>query len=171
MVNVQSYLSPKTKVKNSRVHGRGLFAVRPICKNEIVGIKGGHVVDLKTLKKHRALIGDAYLQISDKFFLAPLKKEEVLKVMMFINHSCEPNMGLCGEITFVAMRDIKMGEELTGDYAMAGTYGDKMLCHCGKKNCRGAITQHDWQNEDIQKKYRGYFSRYIQDKIDAIKKC
>ena len=42
-----SYLSPKTEVRESKIHGRGLFAIADIAKNEIVAIKGGHIVDRK----------------------------------------------------------------------------------------------------------------------------
>ena len=34
-----------------------------------------------------------------------------------INHSCEPNCGLLGQMLLVAMRDIARGEELCFDYA------------------------------------------------------
>jgi len=37
---------------------------------------------------------------------------------MFLNHSCEPNVGILGQIIFVAMRNIDSGEELTIDYAL-----------------------------------------------------
>jgi SET domain-containing protein len=37
--------------------------------------------------------------------------------MIFSNHSCEPNIGVQGQIVFVAMRDIAAGEELTHDWA------------------------------------------------------
>ena len=33
--------------------------------------------------------------------------------MLYSNHSCDANLGIRGEITFVAMRDIPAGEELT----------------------------------------------------------
>jgi len=164
-MDVKSYLSPKTRVRESAIEGHGLFAVRPIKKGELIGIKGGHIIDWKILKKHENLIGDSYLQIDDNFVLAPLSKEEVKKVMMFLNHSCEPNVGVRGEIIFVAMRDIKAGEELTTDYAMIDSDRYKMKCACGKKNCRQIITGHDWKDKNLQKKYKGYFSRYIQDKI------
>jgi len=41
-----SYLSPKTEVRESKIHGRGLFAKVDIGKGEIVAVKGGHVVEL-----------------------------------------------------------------------------------------------------------------------------
>jgi SET domain-containing protein len=38
-----------------------------------------------------------------------------LPVMLFINHSCEPNVGFAGNVVLVAMRDISPGKELTTD--------------------------------------------------------
>ncbi|MBI4170276.1 MAG: SET domain-containing protein-lysine N-methyltransferase [Candidatus Aenigmarchaeota archaeon] len=163
---VASWISRKVrKGTNSRIHGLGLFAAKPIKKGEVIAIKGGHIVDWKTLKKHENLIGDSYLQIADKFVLAPLRKSEVKKVMMFLNHSCSPNVGLRGEITFVAMRNIKVGEELITDYAMIDDDFYEMKCNCGSNNCRGAITGKDWKRKDLQSKYGNYFSSYLLAKI------
>lgn len=166
-MGVKSYLSPKTRVRKSPIGGYGLFAIKPIKKGELIGIKGGYIIDWQTLKKYKNIIGDSYLQIDDNFVLAPLRKSEVKKVMMFLNHSCEPNMGVRGEITFVAMRNIKTGEELTIDYAMIDADRYKMRCGCGRSGCRRIVTGDDWRNKRLQKKYKGYFSRYIQDKIES----
>ncbi|MBU1164053.1 SET domain-containing protein-lysine N-methyltransferase [Patescibacteria group bacterium] len=167
-MNIKSYLSPKTRVKKSLIEGRGLFGIRQIKKGELVGIKGGHIIGWKTLQRIRHLIGDSYFQIDDDFVIGPLKSNEVGKIMMFLNHSCNPNIGVRGEITFVAMRDIKAEEELTIDYAMVDNDIYKTKCNCAQKNCRKIIAGKDWQKKTLQKKYRGYFSRYIQDKIDKI---
>lgn len=168
-MDIKSYLSPKTRIKRSVIEGCGLFAVRPIKKNEIVGIKDGHIISWETLKKIKHIIGDSYFQIDDNFVIGPLKKNEIGNIMMFLNHSCNPNVGIRGEITFVAMRDIKTGEELTIDYAMTDNDYYKIKCHCGQKNCREVITGKDWQNKILQKMYKGYFSRYIQDKIELMR--
>ena len=41
---VSSYITPKArKGLPSAIEGRGLVAVAPITKNEIVAIKGGHI--------------------------------------------------------------------------------------------------------------------------------
>jgi hypothetical protein len=89
--------------------------------------------------------------------------------MMHLNHSCEPNLGIQGQIVYVALRDIKRGEELTFDYAMNGDEPYEMKCRCGKKSCRGTITGFDWKNPELQKKYDGYFSWFIQRRIDGAK--
>ena len=40
-----SYRSPKTEVRPSAIHGKGLFAREPIAADEIVAVKGGYVLD------------------------------------------------------------------------------------------------------------------------------
>ena len=40
-------------------------------------------------------------------------------IARFMNHSCEPNAGLSGQVVLVAMRDIRDGEEILYDYAMS----------------------------------------------------
>ncbi len=86
---------------------------------------------------------------------------------MHLNHSCEPNSGLQGPIVFIAMRDIATGEELTFDYAMTDDEPYEMECCCGSKNCRGTITGFDWRKPELQRKYDGYFSWFIQRRIHS----
>ena len=164
---MQSYLSQKTQVRESKTQGKGLFAIKSIKKDEIIGIKSGRIFDEATRKKIFHEIGDSFFQIADNFFIGPLKKEEVSISMMHINHSCNPNIGVQGDIVFIAMREIKAGEELTLDYAMCDDWKYKMECNCKSKDCRKIITGKDWEIKKLQKKYRGYFSAYLQKKIDA----
>ena len=44
-----SYRSPKTEVRESPIHGRGLFANADIAKGEVVAVKGGHIVNREQL--------------------------------------------------------------------------------------------------------------------------
>jgi len=85
--------------------------------------------------------------------------------MMFLNHSCSPNVGVRGEITFVAMRDIKAGEELTIDYAMIDDDNYRMKCSCGARNCRKVVTGKDWKRKDLQRRCGKYFSTFLLGKI------
>src|SRR5438874_7329855 len=72
-----SYRSPKTEVRESKIHGRGLFAIADIAKNEIVAVKGGHIVDGKTLReKITPLLGPVEIQIGDDLFITPVSDEE-----------------------------------------------------------------------------------------------
>ncbi len=160
-----SYISPKAAVRPSPVHGRGLFALKRIGKGEIVAIKGGYVFDRATLQQVEQSLGPAELPVADGFFVGPLKKEEREGAMIFSNHSCAPNIGVQGQIVFVAMRDIDPGEELTHDWATTDDDTYEMECNCGAPSCRRVITGKDWRQKDLQKRYWNYMSWYLQRKI------
>jgi uncharacterized protein len=161
-----SYLSPKTEVRESKIHGRGLFAVADIAKDQIVAVKGGHIVDRRTLReKITPRLGPVEIQIDDHLFIAPVTDDERELSMLYLNHSCHPNLGMRGEISFVAMRDIRGGEELTHDWAMTDDDDYSVECNCGAPDCRKILTGKDWQRPDLQKRYAGYFSAYLARKI------
>ena len=164
-----SYLSPKTTVRTSQIHGLGLFAVADIAEDEIVAVKGGHIIDRKTLRENvTPRLGPVEIQIDDDLFIAPMTDEERELSMLYSNHSCDPNLGIRGEITFVAMRDILAGEELTHDWAMTDDDDYSVECNCGAPNCRKILTGKDWQRPDLQKRYAGYFSAYLSRKIARL---
>ena len=163
-----SYLSPKAEVRPSPIHGRGLFATQTFRAGEIVCIKGGHVFDRATLLAIAPALGPAEIQIGDDLFIGPLDRAEREGSMIFSNHSCEPNIAVQGQIIFVALRAIHAGEELTHDWATTDDDDYTLDCHCGAPCCRRVITGQDWQNPELQRKYRGYFSWYLQRKIEAL---
>ncbi len=160
-----SYISPKATVKPSPIQGRGLFAIDAIRKGEIVAIKGGYIFDRSTRGQVEGALGPSEIPIADGFFIGPLSPEEREGAMIFSNHSCDPNIGVQGQIVFVAMRDIEAGEELTHDWATTDDDSYEMACNCGAPNCRKVITGQDWQRKDLQEKYRQYMSWYLQEKI------
>ena len=168
---MKSYLSPKLEKRQSGIDsdGLGLFAKELIKKDEIIGIKAGHIIEKEYFDKRGGFnvkLGKAALQIADNFFLGPRDESEIEDVMMSVNHSCEANLGFMGNIIMVAMADIKEGEELTSDYATFINYPNfKMTCLCGEKECRGTISGQDWQNKKLQKKYGKYFSSYLKEKF------
>jgi SET domain-containing protein len=162
----QSYRSPKTEVKDSPIHGKGLFAKDRILQGEIVAIKGGSILDQTEWARLEPTLGAAEVQISDGFFIAPVRQEDRHGNMLYTNHSCDPNLALQGQIVFVAMRDIAPGEELTHDWATTDDLDYQMTCHCGAPTCRGTVTGKDWMQEALQAKYKGYFAWFLQRKID-----
>jgi len=163
------YRSPKTEVRESKIHGRGLFATADITKDEIVAVKGGHIVNRKTLgEKITPVLGPVEIQIDDDLFIAPVTEEERELSMLYSNHSCDPNIGVRGEITLVAMRDIRAGEELTHDWAMTDDDDYSLKCNCGAPDCRKILTGKDWQRPDLQRRYAGYFSVYLARKIALL---
>src|ERR1700754_4830503 len=101
-----SYLSPKVAPQESPIHGKGLFAVAPIAKGEVVCVKGGYIFDRQTLGSMPGWFRAAEVQVAEDLFVGPLGEDEREGSMIFSNHSCEPNMGIKGQIVFVSMRDI-----------------------------------------------------------------
>ena len=161
-----SYVSPKATIKNSPIHGKGLFASEPIAKGEIVCVKGGYIFNRQMLNSMPEWYQAAEIAIADDLFIGPLSEDEREGSMVFSNHSCEPNIGVQGQIVFVAMRYIEAGEELTHDWAMTDDDNYDLECKCGAASCRKRITGQDWSRKDLQEKYRGYLSWYLVEKTN-----
>lgn len=160
-----SYISGKARIRRSSIHGKGLFAVGRISAGEVVAAKGGHIFNGSMRARLNKTLGPAEIQIGEDLFIGPVTSDERDGSMLYINHSCEPNVGVNGQIVFVAMRDIEPGEELTHDWAMTDDDEGEMECNCGSKACRGKVTGKDWQKKSLQKKYRGFMSSYLVDRI------
>jgi len=169
MSTVKSFRSSKLGVGKSKIAGRGIFARKKIMQGEIVAIKSGHIMDLNQYRKISKECKHFCLQIEDNFFLGPKINGEIKENGIFINHSCDPNVGIRGQITYVAMRDINKGEELTQDYAMGctimKTFSDLQKCSCGSKHCRKVLKNSDWKLKQLQKKYGNHFADFILRKI------
>jgi len=160
---IKSFVSDKVEIKESPVNGVGMFAKESIKAGEITFVKGGHILRRKEMSSSGVI--SSYLPIADDLFLAARTKAQEKGVKLYINHSCDPNCGLRGEISFVAMRDITKGEELTIDYAMVDNEDYKIECHCGSDNCRKTITGFDWKIKELQNKYSNYFAEYLKQKL------
>jgi hypothetical protein len=166
---VASWISPKARKGDpSGIAGRGLFAVEPIAAGEVVAVKGGHVVDTATMLAQSARLRNSEIQIAEGLFLMALTDDEYEPVMLFVNHSCEPNVGFRGNVVLAAMCDVAPGEELTTDYALFDSPAppdDSMTCGCGTPSCRGRITGEDWKIPELQRRHAGWFSTYLADRI------
>ena len=165
-----TWFSPKVEKRKSQIDGRGLFAKAAIKKAEIVVVKGGYVLTRNQRDEIAKELGPSEIPITEDLFIGPATASEREGGMMHLNHCCEPNLGIQGQIVYVALRDIVIDEELTFDYAMNDDEPYEMQCQCGAKSCRGTITGMDWKRPEIQRKYNGYFSWFIQRKIDAAAK-
>ena len=102
MPEIRCYRSPKIEVRSGGLQGRGVFATEKIERGEVVGVKTGHVVTADQIPEITSTVGDFALQIHDRFYLSPVLEEEVDRLTIFINHSCDPNVGFDGQITYVA---------------------------------------------------------------------
>lgn len=160
-----TYFSPRVEKRASLINGRCLFATAAIAKGEVLVVKGGYILTREQRDRIGEELGPSEIQITEDLFIGPTTPAEREGGMMHLNHSCEPNLGLQGQVVFVAMRDITADEELTIDYAMTDDEPYEMECRCGSEACRRLITGADWRKPELQRKYDGYFSWFIQRRI------
>lgn len=164
---VRSWITPKAaRGGASAIEGQGVHAVEVIASGEVVAVKGGHIIDGAAVAGLPEALRDSAFPIAADLFVAALTDGEYDGVLMRINHSCEPNVGMGGNVVLVAMRDIAAGEELTIDYALfLPDPGFAMDCRCRTAACRGTVTGTDWMRPRLQERYRGWFSWWLRQKI------
>ena len=164
------YVSPKLA---ARIHpekgGYGIFAASFVSVGDLLVAWGGNVVTGQQFAQLTPREQMHSIQIEDDLYQVPSRIQP--EPGDFINHSCSPNAGLSSSISLVALRDIKLGEEICFDYAMSdGSPYDEFDCACGSPLCRGRVTGDDWRRPDLQARYAGYFSPYLQRRIDTLQK-
>lgn len=165
----ENYLNSKIVIKSTLDKGRGLFAGEKIMKDEIIeDTKDIQILTKTELATMPKIWRQLCYEINDKEEICP-KDINNPPAGFLMNHSCEPNCGSGLDFsTTVAMRDIEAGEELTYDYAMTDSGNFEMKCNCGTKSCREFIRGSDWRIPELQQKYKGYFQKNIQEKIDQL---
>lgn len=142
--------APLYVVRNSGIHGRGVFAARRIRKGtRIVEYTGERISDDEADKRY-----DEANMKRHHTFLFTLNRNTVVDGSpetgggdaSYINHSCEPNCEALiggGTIHIYALRTIYPGEELLYDYQYELTNDPEDLkfyrCRCGAEGCRGTI--------------------------------
>lgn len=164
-----AYLTDKCEVRNRDVTGgKAVFARESIEPGEVIGVWSGRLVAAEDLDDLSEEIRRHTVQVEEGLYLASLTAREPPD---YINHSCDPNSGLSGQITLVAMRAIEPGEEVTIDYAMCdGSPYDEFDCGCGSPRCRIRVTGDDWRDPSLWKRYEGHFSPYLQRRIEALRR-
>ena len=141
---------PRTQVRRSGVHGKGVFALVPFRAGETIMEYIGEVITWKeALRRHPHDPNDPnhtfYFHIDDKNVIDGKHFGNSAK---WINHSCDGNCEadeVDGRIFIRALRDIAPGEELNYDYGLVidERYTAKLKaeypCWCGSKYCRGTL--------------------------------
>lgn len=159
-----AYFSPKLEVRPCKQKGGlGVFAVEAIPKDEVLVVWGGDVMTQERMAELPLHLRHLSIQVEEDLFLVSGKSGPGDRT----NHSCDPNAGLRGQIVLVAFKNISPEDEICFDYAMsdASDY-DEFKCSCGSPQCRGIIRGTDWRLPELWEKYKGYFSPYIQRRID-----
>jgi len=113
-----SYRSPKTEVRESQIHGRGLFATTDISKTKSWRSKVGTSLIEKLWAQSHATAWFQWKFRSTRICSLRLSQTKSVSCRCLFKPLMQSNLGIRGEITFVAMRDIHAGEELAHDWAM-----------------------------------------------------
>ncbi len=147
------------KLRPSGKRGNGLYAARNIFKDEeIIRVVGPSICPKIAETLYWSYGIDVAIPVGIEKYILPINETR------FINHSCEPNIGFSGAGIFVAMRDIRKGEELTYDYSICDIDNDYIIdCFCGTKSCRSRISGQDIFDENLHlaQKYKGYIPQYV----------
>ncbi|MEN6489173.1 MAG: SET domain-containing protein-lysine N-methyltransferase [Smithella sp.] len=140
----------RIQVRKSNVHGKGVYAIRPIKAGEMVLEYKGKII---TWRKALALHPHDPSQPNHTFYFH-LDDGHVIdgkqggNSARWINHGCEPNLEAeqDGKRVFLrALRNIKAGEELLFDYALmiegrkTAKVKKEYACFCGAPGCRGTM--------------------------------
>ena len=160
-----TWLNPKVEVRDSTIEGSGLFALQDIEHGEAIIVMGGRVL---TDDEFRALHLEKYSSAAI---------DEGLNILLDTpnpaecgNHSCDANTWMRDEVTSEAKVQIPTGDELTIDYATQTGFADwSMPCNCSSPLCRGTITGNDWRRADVQERYRGHFSPFLNARIEQLR--
>jgi uncharacterized protein len=142
--------APLFEVRRSRIHGRGVFALRRIRKGtRIIEYLGDRISHAQADRRY-----DEHDEHDNHTFLFSVDRGLVIDAGVggnearFINHSCGPNCESVIErrrVFIDAIRDIEPGEELAYDYQIGRERGDPpnvdeiYACRCGSSHCRGTM--------------------------------
>lgn len=141
------------EVRNSPIHGKGIYAAKDIPKDariiEYVGEKitkaeaQKRLTDIDEKAEEEGKVATYYIFELNKRY--DIDGDVSWNTARLINHSCNPNCESEDDkyqIFIKALRDIKKGEELNYDYCFdfSDEYEDHP-CLCGSKNCTGYIVK------------------------------
>jgi uncharacterized protein len=149
--------SPWMEVRESPIHGRGIYASRDIPSGtKIIEYQGERITKAESERRDAARAARGAAGGDGCVYVFEVNKRYDLDGYMdwntarLINHSCEPNCkseNLRGHIWIVAYRDIVAGEELSFDYGFDVANWQDHRCLCGSPKCVGYIVakSHRWR--------------------------
>ncbi len=147
----------KFVIKRSRINGKGAFAAVAIKKGETICRMAGEEISIAELQR-RFESGEE--RSTDPLQVGASRYLDLDKPFVFINHSCDPNATIVDFNTLVAIRDIRIGEEITYDYSLTEWSDDRswpgyddweMACACGSAACRKKIVEFRFLPKRLQK--------------------
>ena len=145
------------EVRGSEIHGRGVYAVRPIEKEQyfieyvgnLISKDEGEKRAWDQFAKHEKS-GAAAVYIFNLTKKWDLDGNVEWNPARLINHSCDPNAEAIQDgkrIHLQALRDIEVDEEITFDYGFDIECYEDHPCLCGSEKCIGYIVGRDFHDE------------------------
>ena len=145
--------SRRIQVRQSGVHGKGVYAVAPIAADDvIIEYIGERISWDEAMDRHPHDPAQPnhtfYFHVDEACVIDALHGGNSSR---WINHACEPNCEADeadGRIFIRALRDLAPGEELFYDYGLVieERYTPKLkkefACRCGSPICRGTMLAH-----------------------------
>ena len=138
------------EVRESAIEGLGVFALRAFAEDERI----------RTFALVREITEDAPLRPGERREHCTYPDDRVFLVGppdRHFNHSCDPNAykRFVGDAIHVhARRPIETGAEITLDYLINTSHGDRWPCHCGAARCRGFAAAGFFELPlDVQREY------------------
>jgi hypothetical protein len=158
------------QVSRSDIHGEGLRTTIPISRGVAVIRFGGCLFHISARHAGNVMRSTSTCLSEDVFLAEPV--DSCKDMSDYINHSCDPNLGMIDAITLFAVRDIAAGEELVIDYSF--WEGDmswqlKHECNCGGRACRKRVTGTDWKAVMIDEERFLYYAPFLKRRIIATK--
>ena len=150
--NLKHFFNPYIRVRNSKIHGKGVYARCDIKKGtkiiEYLGKKITHAESEKLYekmferhKKNPKKYASVYTFTLDENY--DLNGGVWWNLAKFMNHSCSGNcesvMEEDGTIVVYALKKIKKGDELVYNYGYEVENWEDHPCRCGSKRCVGHI--------------------------------
>ncbi|MEO6278938.1 SET domain-containing protein-lysine N-methyltransferase [Roseateles sp.] len=141
----------KIEVRDSGVHGRGVYALVPFAAGARIIEYTGEIISWdEAVERHP----HDPAQPNHTFYFH-LDSGDVIdglrgNIARWINHACEPNCEadeVDGRVFVHALRDLEAGEELFYDYRLmlderhTAKVKKQFACWCGAATCRGTMLE------------------------------
>ncbi len=131
----------KVTVRNSRIHGRGIFTTADIPENSLIMVIMGEVISGDECERREEEEDNVYIFWNGDTYIDTAMTEKI----KYINHKCDFNCDVVDRddesLSLIAYRDIKAGEELTIDYGYDEIYENCQCDTCKAKTLETSLQE------------------------------
>lgn len=145
-------------VGESKIAGKGVFTKRSFKRGKIIFILKGAPKKKRINGSRDSAVGPNWVGIQKNTWIDPDG------IYQYLNHSCDPNMGIKGSVTFVAIKNIKAHEELVFDYSTTedDIWWSFNTCKCGTRKCRKVLKSIQFLPKNYYDRYYPFIPNYFQ---------